>query len=71
MLKMLKPVSNPVTIMSDGDADSGVDESTQAAEQAAETSEPSKRPTTSRIPRTKSSRCRTEADQRRSRRRTT
>lgn len=37
--------------MSDGDADSGVDESTQAADQAAETTEPAKRPTTSRIPR--------------------
>ena len=38
-------------IITDGDADSGVDESTQGAEQAAETMEPVKRPTTSRIPR--------------------
>lgn len=40
-----------VDIIADGDADSGVDESTQGAEQAAETMEPVKRPTTSRIPR--------------------
>ena len=43
--------SNRVMIIADGDADSGVDESTQAAEQAADTTEPAKRPTTSRIPR--------------------
>ena len=43
--------SNRVMIIADGDADSGVDESTQAAEQAAETTESAKRPTTSRIPR--------------------
>jgi len=35
----------------DGDADSGVDESTQATEQTTEAAETGKRPTTSRIPR--------------------
>lgn len=35
----------------DGDADSGVDESTQATEQSTEAAETGKRPTTSRIPR--------------------
>lgn len=35
----------------DGDADSGVDESTQAKEQATESTESARRPTTSRIPR--------------------
>jgi len=50
-LSLAEKLDRTIKHNTDGDADSGVDESTQGAEQAAETMEPVKRPTTSRIPR--------------------